>query len=199
MKYSEIRGDLKTGDIVLFSGKGLVSAGIKAVTNSEWSHVGMVLRVPEYNFVCIWESTTLNKIEDLTTNTLRRGVQLIMLSDRLRSYAGKVAVRHLLGGELSADQQMMLLDLRQEVAGRAYEQDEWELIKSAYDGPFGKNSEDLSTLFCSELIAEAYQRLGLLNEVEPSNEYTPADFSEKNELCLLGGFYLGKEIVVEVG
>jgi len=51
-----------------------------------------------------------------------------------------------------------------------------ELLKSAYDGPFGKNEEDLSSLFCSELVAEAYQRLGLLTEGTPSNEFTPADF-----------------------
>ena len=35
--------------------------------------------------------------------------------------------------------------------------------------PFGKNKEDLSSVFYSELVAEAYQTLGLLDEKKPSN------------------------------
>ena len=37
----------------------------------------------------------------------------------------------------------------------------------------------MSSLFCSELLAEAYQRMLLLSEDMPSNEYTPADWSEE--------------------
>lgn len=60
-----------------------------------------------------------------------------------------------------------------------------ELIKAAYGGWLGDNKENLSSLFCSELVAEAYQRMGLLPEVgsahkvKPSNEYTSRFFSRK--------------------
>ena len=116
-KYEDIRENLKTGDIVLFSGKGGISHGIKLVTNSKWSHVGMVLRLPD--------------------------------------------------------------------------------SKAAYDGPLGHNEEDLSSLFCSELVAEAYQRIGLLTSAMPSNEYTPKDFAERRGLKLEKG-KLGEEISVEI-
>jgi len=43
-----------------------------------------------------------------------------------------------------------LMQLRRELAGRDYEQDQIERIKAAYDGPLGRNAEDLSSLFCSE-------------------------------------------------
>ena len=59
------------------------------------------------------------------------------------------------------------------------------MIKAAYDGPLGHNQEDLSSLFCSELVAEAYQRLGLLPKPPqglPSNEYTPRDFAKNIDL-----------------
>ena len=58
-------------------------------------------------------------------------------------------------------------------------------------------SEDLSSLFYSEPVAEVYQHLRLLSEDKPSNEYTPADFSEKRMKELLGGFFLSKEIVLK--
>ena len=77
--------------------------------------------------------------------------------------------------------------LRRELAGRKYEADKLQLIKAAWDHAFGHNTEDLSSLFCSELVAEAYQRLGLLDENKPSNEYVRGDFSEKRVLSLLRG------------
>jgi hypothetical protein len=65
-----------------------------------------------------------------------------------------------------------------------------ELIKSAVDirVPLYKkdifhNKEDVSTLFCSELVAVAFNAMGILelDDYIPSNEYTPADFSNINE------------------
>ena len=195
-KYSEIRETLRTGDIVLFSGKGGISAGIKWATLSRWSHVGMILKLVEYDFVTVWESTTLSDVADLESKMPRKGVQLVPLSARINRYDGDIAVRRLQGVEIGADDIRKLMQLRREIAGREYEQDKIELIKAAYDGPFGRNEEDLSSVFCSELVAEAYQRLGLLAEDKPSNEYVPADFSEKRGLQLLKGS-LGPEILIK--
>ncbi|OUS24539.1 hypothetical protein A9Q99_24395 [Gammaproteobacteria bacterium 45_16_T64] len=193
--YQEIRGDLNTGDIVLFSGKGGISAGIKWGTLSKWSHVGMILNFPEYDFVTVWESTNLDNTIDLDTAIPRKGVQLVPLSARVNGYKGDIAVRKLIGVNQDAMDIGALMQLRKEIAGRKYEESVIELFKAAYDGPLGRNSEDLSSLFCSELVAEAYQRLGLLTEVKPSNEYTPADFSEKRALSLEIGT-LGGEILI---
>ena len=195
-KYSEMRSKLKTGDIVLFSGKGGISAGIKWGTLSRWSHVGMILNLEEYDFVTIWESTTLSNIADLDAQKPRKGVQLVPLSSRVDKYKGDIAIRQLQGIEFNSGNIRDLMELRREVTGKEYEKDILELIKAAYDGPFGHNEEDLSSLFCSELVAEAYQRLGLLDDKKPSNEYTPADFSEKREIELMAG-KLGPEIIIK--
>ena len=194
--YKSIRSKLKTGDIILFSGKGGTSAGIKWATLSKWSHVGIIVNLPEYDFVTVWESTTLSTTIDLDTNKARKGVQLIPLSARVNGYDGDIGVRQLTGVDSSQLDVKALMELRKEISGKKYEQSQIELIKAAYDGPFGRNSEDLSSLFCSELVAEAYQRLGLLSEDKPSNEYTPADFSEKNKMRLLIGS-LGEEILIK--
>jgi hypothetical protein len=83
---------------------------------------------------------------------------------------------------------------RHEVSGRKYETNKIELLKAAYEGIFGENKEDLSSLFCSELVAEAYQKMGLLTEELPSNEYIPKDFSEEKSLRLELDYTLQKEI-----
>lgn len=40
--YAEIRGRLKTGDVLLCAGRGIVSAGIAAVTDSPWTHAALI-------------------------------------------------------------------------------------------------------------------------------------------------------------
>lgn len=111
-------------------------------------------------------------------------------------YDGDIVIRKLEGVTFDNNDIKKLMEFRREVTSRPYEQDIIELIKAAYDGPFGLNTEDLSSLFCSELVAEAYQRLGLLDESIPSNEYTPRDFSEKGKLKLLKG-RLSEEILLK--
>lgn len=193
--YENIRPRLNTGDIVLFSGKGGISAGIKWFTQSKWSHVGMVLRLPEWDAVLIWESTNLDDVAEIESGKARKGVQIVPLSERLRKYPGETSIR-LLEMERTPEMLKELSLLRAEVKGRPYETDKLELFKAAYEGPFGDNVEDLSSLFCSELVAEAYQRMGLLSEKKPSNEYTPKDFSDKRKLKLLKG-KLQKEVIVQ--
>ena len=194
-RYEKLRGRLSTGSIVLFSGKGGVSAGIKWATGSKWSHVGLVVNSLELNTVLLWESTTLSSLKDLDTGVAREGVQIVPLSERLKGYRGSASVRVLSPGR--QDWEVVALGklrrLRRELRGRPYEESRLELLRAAYDGPWGENVEDLSSLFCSELVAESYQELGLLPTSPPSNEYTPQDFSAEVAIDLLGGARLSRE------
>ncbi len=194
--YENVREELDTGDIVLFSGKGGISEWIKGFTRSKWSHVGMVIKDKAWDMVLLWESTTLSNIDDLETGRKKKGVQLVALSERIDNYTGEVSVRRLIT-EKTPQMVEALKDLRNEIKERSYEESMIELIKSAYDGPLGQNTQDLSSLFCSELVAEAYMRMGLLPVgTLPSNEYTPKDFSSERNLQLLKEAKLGNEILV---
>jgi len=202
MKYESIRSQLKTGDILLFSGKGGISEGIKFFTLSKWSHVGMVYRFDDprdaKGSIFCWESTSLGNLGDADTGKLTKGVQRVELSERLeRCFASgyEISVRPL-AKSLTDGMVRALNDFRHEVSGRPYEKDKIELLKAAYDGIFGENREDLSSLFCSELIAEAYHRMGLLTEKVPASEYTPKDFSSERGLSLELGYSLLNETAI---
>ncbi len=96
-----------------------------------------------------------------------------------------------------------MLELRRDWQGRPYEKDQIQMILSAIDAQewflsFLRNKhEDLSSLFCSELVAAAYQRLGLLGDEKLSNEYTPDDFASHRHLPLKIG-RLEPEVYVEL-
>lgn len=119
----------------------------------------------------------------------------------------RVAVRRLTGIADDKRKKMYeeLLKFRKEVQGRPYEKSKTELILSAIDFQedylsFLRNTkEDLSSLFCSELVAAAYMRMGLLGDKRLSNEYTPDDFSshcdQKNPLQF---GKLEKEVYIEL-
>ncbi len=194
LKYNSMRESLKTGDLVLFAGRGLVSGFIRWFTKSEFTHIGMVVRSEEYDMLLLWESTTLSKIKDVH-GTAKQGVAIRPLSEVIENYEGRVGIRSLVN-PLSKEQIVELVKTRAEFKGRNYEENKLELFKSAYDFIGGHNEEDLSSLFCSELVAEAYQRMGLFYENTPSNEYTPADFNNPlpfKQNGLLPLYYITKD------
>lgn len=174
--YSEIRDKLQTGDLVFFSGRGFISNAIKVVTGSEWSHLGMVVRLERLDAVLLWESTTFSNTPDVHSGKVMHGVQLVSLSDKIRRYDGHTAYR-LLSFDRTYKAEQALMDLRHELKHRPYENSSLELIKSAVD-VFGlDNQEDLSSCFCSEIVAEALQRMGVLENHIAANEFTPVDLA----------------------
>jgi hypothetical protein len=87
-----------------------------------------------------------------------------------------------------------------EVHGRPFNDSRWAAIRSIRRR---NPPPTCSSFFCSELAAEAYQRIGLLPappEGRSSNNYIPADFSEvflERMLPLGRGFRLGAETLLK--
>ena len=150
---------------------------------------------------------------DIETGKVTQGIELLPLKEKVFSgWYSRVAVRQLqITDEQREKMTASLLKFKMELGERPYEESKLELIRSALDFhedflTFLKNEEeDLSSLFCSELVAAAYQRMGLLEgdatveKYKTSNEYTPDDFtsSRDDELCLKYG-QLSKEIYVKM-
>jgi hypothetical protein len=178
--YHEIRGQVEPFDIFLFSGKGLISKGIQLFTGSPWSHVGLSLRLPGYDFNLLYESTTLSNTPDLTTGAKIKGVQLSYLSQRIKNYDGAVGWRHI-NGSRPADIYDTAAAFVREYEGRPYEENQIELIRSALDiTKLWQNQPDMSSVFCSELSAHMLRRVSFLEDNEkPANEFTPADFADE--------------------
>lgn len=194
MKYSEIRELLRTGDVVMFKGKGLVSWIISRLGGK--SHVGVVYR-PNREAVLLYESTTLSDLRDVSTGRKVRGVQLVNFSQRVATYRGRIWVRRL-DKALDSGQRRIMVKTREEFAGKAYEQSLWQLIRAGFKWKL--QQKDLGSLFCSELVAEVYQRMGILKDTIPSNEFNPGDFAKGG--CVddfMVGNRLGMEIPITKG
>ena len=133
---------------------------------------------------------------DIETGRVTQGVELLPLEVKIFSgWYGRVAVRRLTGLSPERREEIgkKLMEFYDEVSGRPYEQNKMDLILSSLKFiedalPFLKNrKEDLSSLFCSELVAAAYHHMGLLTRDRPSHSFTPDDFSTNRSFELLEG------------
>lgn len=59
-----------------------------------------------------------------------------------------------------------------------------------------EEEEKQRTYFCSELVAAAYKKLGLLEQEKATTQYWPVTFSDARELQLLKGELEHERIIV---
>jgi|GEM_PF-2164569 len=169
--------------IVLFSGTDPFSAAIRLATASDWSHVGMVLADTEGKQYC-FEST--GAPGQILHDGMLPQVQINTLDDVVKGYEGSVSTRTFTFDKdaWTSEKTNNLTNFVLEKLGTAYERNIGSLLKAIK----GDNqSDDSSTLFCSELTALTAIEFGLLpkdgqeNSKKASN-YLPRDFSGKQFL-----------------
>lgn len=186
LPYTRLREQLKTGDLVLFSGRSFSARLVRGFTASRWSHVGLVVRQPEHPGVpLLWEATRASKVHDIVAGAPFDGVQLVSLDDRVASYQGLVAVRRLQGAGTDAAARETLDRLIEAWQARPYRNflrqhlSAWTIGEEALCFRRGG--------FCSELVAEVYRHWRLLPGDRPAHHYVPRDFSAEDSLTLLRG------------
>jgi len=83
-----------------------------------------------------------------------------------------------------------------------YESNVGDLIKAAIDIPgvsaFENVKEDLTEIFCSELVGAALKHLKLIPETFISSEYTPEDFSVHSHKQEISEVYCDEDIEIKL-
>ncbi len=191
MDYNEIAPKLQSGDVFLFRGKTLVSRIIDFMTDSIYSHAGMVVRMPDAHgkdTLYLWQSFEPEG-----------GVVLDHLEDFLSKYKtsehGSSFVVRQLAVNRSPEMVQALSKFIAEVKGRPFPSVLTWFIHWV-GGNMGIPS-GLKNFFCSQLIAQTYIRMGVFSKRPPATAYTPGRFAEKYRgLRFLLGASLGPEIPV---
>lgn len=173
--YADVRDRIRPGDLIAFGGTSPTCELIKRVTESSVSHVGVVLH-PEW-----WtEGPSWPEICDRFMEATPRGMKIAHLGRRVKRYDGTLWWLPLSD---AARQQMDLEAFHSflhEQKDKPY--DVAQAIKSGLDmldaNPLLRrmtyNVEDLSSLFCSELVAAALEACGVIGRLNAS-EVTPID------------------------
>ena len=203
--FDELAPEMKTGDIMLFNGQYEGSKFIEILELSQWSHVGIIVKLDDSQEPLIWEATSLTNIPDAIFHDQITGVKLVSLRERMEHYGDDLekyedanfAYRKMNIERTSALNEQVL-QLNQEYHG-VEDPSFWEMIWDVIQGRIFRKSIPLDKFFCSEFVAEMFLKLGWIDDKKPINAYMPSDFSDRSEkhLHLLTGS-LEPEIFVEI-
>jgi hypothetical protein len=126
-----------------------------------------------------------------------QGTAMVRLAARIAGFRGPIGAR-CLNRALAAAQCARLEALREEIAGRGARRGLLDLMAAGDDGWLGARPEMLGDPMDGELVAAAYQRLGLLDDAvhggTPASRYRPWQFAERHGLELKDGYALGPEL-----
>lgn len=203
MPYSQIKGSLETGDLILFSGQYQISKMVERLERSQWSHVAMVVRIPNIDNPLLWESTALTNLPDQIYSDNKTGPKVVDLKERLQTYGSDVkpyvppvySVRKLVV-ERTPEMIIALQNLFTSLHGIP-NPGEWKMIWEVVMGRFLNIPSKLDNYTCGELVAESYIKMGLLGNKKAINAYMPKDFSTDGILKLLKG-ELKDEVSIDI-
>lgn len=186
---------LLDGDIILFQGNNVGSCIQRCILNAPYDHVALVVKSPGNPFRKRKPSTYV-----LEANG-RDGVAKydldvwIYMRTTMHAAFTKVVYRRLLC-ERTRKRRRTLLQFVDRTIGHSYETNYVNFVKAF----FSVNSEesDLSTAFCSKLVAAALQEIGVMSKERHADIFLPGDFSEKRHGwcgCLASSGKLDKYMV----
>lgn len=164
--YQEIRDQVDSGDLLCFRGRGLISATIRRLTRSRYSHVGLLF-VMEGRRYCI--------------EAVETGVRLVLVSELVKRYEGGIDCYRLVNA--SPQQRAGAVGFAFQQLGKLYDKASfWPFLLYLLTGKRRRTHCD-GQWFCSEMVAEAYRRQGL-RFTRASARYTaPSDIASSEQLA----------------
>jgi hypothetical protein len=196
----------RTGDLWLFRGRTIGDRAIRVTTNSPVNHVGMAVVIDDLPPL-MWHAELGRSLPDLWSGSHRRGAQLHDLHDAATVWATRYGQRAWLRQlDHPVDRQMEDGVLRSiaQLAGTPFPSTtrlaaRW--LRGRIPSPrvrvtAGGMEQGLETAYCAEVVALAYQAMGLLPAGKPPNWYDPGRFWSGDSLELSDGARLGSEIEI---
>jgi hypothetical protein len=209
-KYGSLKSGMKSLDVFLFSGEGKFSSLIQCCTQTQYSHIGIVItggdlikigvKVPDQyrdkDGLYLFHSNkgSIGDLVDIASGEEKSGAQINSLGEVVSRYKGKIFYRQLERNGSSIDYQKLMKSVKN-LLPQEYETNYCQLFCAVL--PCLLMDEDTSKLFCSELVAQVFIDQGALSKNIPSDNYIPSDFSSEFEhVRFTNRWQLGKEFKV---
>lgn len=195
LSLAEAAAQTRTGDVWLFRGASHADKAIRLFTNSPVNHVGMAVVIDDLPPL-LWHAELGASLTDAWTGERSRGAQLHRLEHAVGVWTHKYGQRawmRQIDIEATRAMENAILATVNEFDGRAFPRT-GALAKRWLLGRI-RRAVALEDLYCAELVAVTYERMGLLDARRPANWYDPGKFWSGDELQL-NGASLGPEIEI---
>jgi len=186
LRLAEAARITATGDLWLFRGRTVADRAIQTLTNSPVNHVGVVLAL-EGLPPLLWHSEMGSSLPDVWAGERRRGAQLHRLEHAVSVWAHRYGQRawvRQIEATITKEMEDSFLRTVNELGGRRFPS-ALKLARRWVKGRFGRFSA-MEELFCAQLVAVTYERMGLLDSDLPANSYDPGRFWSGDGLQLQG-------------
>lgn len=195
MTMSDALAEARTGDVWLFRGRSVADRAIRLFTNAPVNHVGMVLAIDDLPPL-IWHAELGASMPNVWTGERARGAQLHHLERAVSVWThryGQDPWFRQIDVDATREMEDAALAVVAEYSGRAFPSTA-SLAKHWLTGRVRRHVS-LTDIYCAELVAVTYERMGLLGDERPPNWYDPGRFWSGDRLDLVGAS-LGPEIHV---
>lgn len=177
VNYATLRETLKSGDLFFASGDYLVSKAIEKVTDSPWSHVGIVFVLPQIDRVLLLES-----VEDMGVRLAPLSKYLSDYDDIGKPYKGRVVLARYDTLAKSAVEQIAAFGLNE--LTRPYDKEEIARILAMIALGKGKAKKDREYI-CSELVYACFNNAGVNIAYNPKGFISPEDVWQDSHISLI--------------
>jgi hypothetical protein len=186
--------NFKTGDLILFSSNNtglfaLFDRLIKLFTNSEYNHIGMILKDPTYidknlKGLYLYESSWEGE-PDPADGKIKLGVQITPLKEAFKNNPGNAYLRRLVSPCEKAYESVLcdanIIEIYKKTNAKPYDLNPVDWIEAFFridpTFKFGKDKR----FFCSALVGYIYQQLGILQKNTDWSILRPSDFSLEDD------------------
>jgi len=195
MPFAAAAHQARTGDVWLFRGTSPADRAIRLVTNSPVNHVSVVLAIDDLPPL-LWHAELGRSLVDAWTGTRHRGAQLHRLDQAVSRWVHRYGQRAWFRPiDITATRPMetAALEVVEEYSARGFPRST-RMARHWLAGR-ARRTVPLDDLYCAELAAVTYERMGLLTDRRPPNWYDPGTFWSGDRLELIGAS-LGAETAV---
>lgn len=206
----------RTGDLWIFRGRSAADRLIQTLTNAPVNHVGVAVVLDDMPPL-MWHAEMGRALPDVWTGRRQRGVQLHVLEDAVRQWAGPYGQRvwfRQVNPEVGQEQEDALLDSVARLNGVSFPstgrltarwaRGRWAArgsTRGSSGGPSGGASgaaQRLEAAYCAEVVGATLEAMGILLPAGDTSWYDPGRFWSGDDLPLAPGWDYGREIAVTV-
>ena len=183
--------DFKTGDLLLFTEKNqgilaLLRAAVKCGTHSNYTHVAMILRDPEFldtplKGLYVWESSW-EGTPDPQDGKIKLGVQITPMEQILKAYkkTGHIYYRKMItSDEVDVFDNDTLSKIHDVVYDKPYDIVPTDWVEALIQKD--PSPQKTSRFWCSALVGYIYTKCGILYESTDWSIMRPSDFALSSE------------------
>jgi hypothetical protein len=183
VKYTQIKDQLKTGDIILLHCNGTISKVIRAVTRGTFSHCGVVVKYKGKLY--LFEADCDDCYNVLTKEKSERGPRLVLLEDKMKRadniYFGWIPIKK----KISKKKIYKFIN-----KSKSYTFSEkfnlWPMYRLNWTflNNFLNKQQRNNSYYCSDMVIAIFKNQGLIHPSVSNYYLSPSDLINIRDYCI---------------